>query len=339
MSPRDSILSIRDEFDRATNDISSAEQLEELRIKFLGRKSKLTNILRSLKDLSADEKREVGKLANVARKDFESRIAELSNSLSGKTAGAGPAFDYTLPGRVRKVGRLHPITRTVLDISHIFYGMGFEVVVGPDVETDFYNFEALNIPRDHPARDMQDTFYITEDIVLRTHTSPVQVRTMLSGEPPVRVIAPGKCYRNEAISSRANVLFHQIEGLYVDEGVTFANLKGVLNAFIREFFGSDVKMRLRANYFPFTEPSAEVDISCVLCGGKGCPLCKHTGWLEILGCGMVDPAVFEAVGYDSEKYSGYAFGMGIERICMLKYRVDDMRRFFKNDLRLLEQFS
>lgn len=339
MSPRDSILSIRDEFDRATNDISSAEQLEELRIKFLGRKSKLTNILRSLKDLSADEKREVGKLANVARKDFESRIAELSNSLSGKTAGAGPTFDYTLPGRVRKVGRLHPITRTVLDISHIFYGMGFEVVVGPDVETDFYNFEALNIPRDHPARDMQDTFYITEDIVLRTHTSPVQVRTMLSGEPPVRVIAPGKCYRNEAISSRANVLFHQIEGLYVDEGVTFANLKGVLNAFIREFFGSDVKMRLRANYFPFTEPSAEVDISCVLCGGKGCPLCKHTGWLEILGCGMVDPAVFEAVGYDSEKYSGYAFGMGIERICMLKYRVDDMRRFFKNDLRLLEQFS
>ncbi len=338
MSIKDQILSIRDEFNRSSATIGSTGEIDELRVRFLGRKSELTAILRTLRDLPPDERREIGKLANVLRNEFEARLSELSESLGGIGARESGSFDYTLPGRVRAIGRLHPLLRTLDEICRIFFGMGFEIAVGPDVETDYHNFEALNIPKDHPARDMQDTFYISDDAVLRTHTSPVQIRTMESRQPPVRIIAPGKCYRNEAISARANIVFHQIEGLYVDQGVTFADLKGVLLAFVKEFFGADVKMRLRANFFPFTEPSAEVDISCFLCGGKGCHLCKHTGWIEILGCGMVDPAVFEVVGYDPEKYSGYAFGMGIERICMLRYGIDDIRRFYQNDLRLLEQF-
>ncbi|MCK4656750.1 MAG: phenylalanine--tRNA ligase subunit alpha [candidate division Zixibacteria bacterium] len=338
MSAKDKILSIQEQFNQSVAEVDSQDGINELRVKFLGRKSEFTSILRSLKELEPDERKEVGRLANTLRNEFETKLSELSESSGGEAATGGKFFDYTLPGRVRKLGRLHPITRTIDDISRSFFGMGFEIVVGPDVETDYYNFEALNLPKDHPARDMQDTFYISDDVVLRTHTSPVQIRTMESREPPVRIIAPGKCYRNEAISARANIVFHQIEGLYVDVGVTFADLKGVLLAFVKEFFGSDVRMRLRASFFPFTEPSAEVDISCFLCGAKGCSLCKHTGWLEILGCGMVDPAVFEFVGYDPEKYSGYAFGMGIERICMLKYGVDDIRRFYQNDLRLLEQF-
>lgn len=338
MSVRDQILTIKEQFDQSVADADSEDRINEIRVKFLGRKSEFTSILRGLKDLSPDERREVGKLANNLRREFEEKLAGLSQSFGMEPSKAVRVFDYTLPGRVRKLGRLHPISRTVDDICRIFFGMGFEVAVGPDVETDYYNFEALNIPKEHPARDMQDTFYISDDIVMRTHTSPVQIRAMLDKPPPVRIIAPGKCYRNEAISARANIVFHQIEGLYVDEGVTFADLKGVIMAFVKEFFGSDARMRLRSSFFPFTEPSAEVDISCILCKGKGCSLCKHTGWLEILGCGMVDPAVFKAVDYDSEKYSGYAFGMGIERICMLKYGIDDIRRFYQNDLRLLEQF-
>lgn len=338
MSALEEIISIREQFLQESPNVDSEKAVEELRVKYLGRKSQLTSVLRGLKDLPPDEKREVGKLANSVRSELEAKLSEIAESLAVATQGLGDAFDYTLPGRTRKLGRIHPITRTLEDISRIFYGMGFEIVVGPDVEEDYYNFEALNIPKDHPARDMQDTFYINEEVVLRTHTSPVQVRTMKSQEPPVRIIAPGMVYRNEAISARSNAVFHQIEGLYVDVGVTFADLKGVLSVFVKEYFGEDAKMRLRANYFPFTEPSAEVDISCFICGAKGCPVCKHTGWLEILGCGMVDPAVFEAVGYDPEKYSGYAFGMGIERICMLKYRIQDIRRFYENDLRLLEQF-
>ncbi len=339
MSAKEKILSIREEFARDISAIESQGSLDELRVKYLGRKSELTSVLRGLKDLGPDERREIGKLANILRGELENQLKE---AVDGKSRfilkSYKKDFDYTLPGRKRKLGRLHPINRAIEDMCRIFFGMGFEVAVGPDVETDYYNFEALNIPKDHPARDMQDTFYISDDVVLRTHTSPVQIRTMESRQPPLRIIAPGKCYRNEAISSRANIVFHQIEGLYVDEGVTFADLKGVLLTFVKEYFGRDVKMRLRANYFPFTEPSAEVDISCFLCGAKGCSLCKHTGWLEILGCGMVDPAVFEFVGYDPEKYTGFAFGMGIERICMLKYRIDDIRRFYQNDLRLLEQF-
>ncbi|MBU1319630.1 MAG: phenylalanine--tRNA ligase subunit alpha [candidate division Zixibacteria bacterium] len=338
MSAKEDILSIREQFNLAAASVDSEGAINELRVRYLGRKSNLTAVLRGLKDLPPEEKKEVGKLANSVRIELEASLAAMLDSIQSASKKPGDVFDYTLPGRTRKLGRLHPITRTIEDISRIFYGMGFEVAVGPDVEEDYYNFEALNIPKDHPARDMQDTFYINDDVVLRTHTSPVQIRTMKSQDPPVRIIAPGKCYRNEAISARSNAVFHQIEGLYIDVGVTFADLKGVLNVFVKEYFGEDVKMRLRANYFPFTEPSAEVDISCFLCGAKGCPLCKQTGWLEILGCGMVDPAVFEAVGYDPEKYTGYAFGMGIERICMLKYRIQDIRRFYENDLRLLEQF-
>jgi phenylalanyl-tRNA synthetase alpha chain len=338
MSVKDRILSLQDEFTEAASRADSENTISELRVRFLGRKSELTSILRGLKDLSPDERKEIGKLANTLRSEFEAKLHEISESIGGRAPKEGKVFDYTLPGRVRRPGRLHPVTRTIDDICRIFFGMGFEVALGPDVETDYYNFEALNIPKNHPARDMQDTFYISSDIVLRTHTSPVQIRTMESRKPPVRIIAPGKCYRNEAISARSNIVFHQIEGLYVDEGVTFADLKGVLTAFVKEYFGPEVKMRLRANFFPFTEPSAEVDISCFLCQAEGCSLCKQTGWLEILGCGMVDPAVFEGVGYDPEKYTGYAFGMGIERICMLKYGIDDIRRFYQNDLRLLEQF-
>jgi phenylalanyl-tRNA synthetase alpha chain len=338
MSVKDDILSIKERFADDSAQVNSATELEELRIRFLGRKSELTSILRSLKDLEPSDRKEAGRLANQVRGELETAIQTISESLTSSAVSKGEVFDYTLPGRRRRMGRFHPLNRAIDDISRIFYGMGFEVAVGPDVETEHFNFEALNIPKDHPARDMQDTFYITDNVLLRTHTSPVQIRTMESRKPPVRIIAPGKCYRNEAISSRSNIVFHQIEGLYVDVGVTFADLKGVLLAFVREYFGQDVKMRLRANYFPFTEPSAEVDISCFRCKAQGCSLCKHTGWLEILGCGMVDPAVFEAVGYDPEVYTGYAFGIGIERICMLRHRIDDIRRFYQNDLRLLEQF-
>ena len=338
MSIKDQLLSIREQFDKSAVDVKSSEKLEELRIKFLGRKSELTLVLRGLKELPSNERKEIGKLANILRNQFESRLAELAESFTSAKTKPRSVFDYTLPGRIRKLGRLHPITRTIDDISRIFYGMGFEIAVGPDVETDYYNFEALNLPKDHPARDMQDTFYISEDVVLRTHTSPVQIRVMESRRPPIRVIAPGRCYRNEAISSRSNILFHQIEGLYVDERVTLADLKGVLQSFIKEFFGADVKMRLRANYFPFTEPSAEVDISCFFCGGKGCPVCKETGWLEIGGCGMVHPLVLEYGGYDPEIYSGFAAGMGIDRSTLMRYRIDDIRHFRNNDIRFLRQF-
>ncbi len=344
MSAKARISELRQAFVEESSSVSSIDQLDSIRVKYLGRKCELTSILRSLKDLPPEERREVGQFANEIRTQIEEWVKAKQTALengSGHSQAAGTVadvFDYTLPGKRRKVGRLHPVTRTLRDICHIFYGMGFEIAIGPDVEEDYYNFEALNIPKDHPARDMQDTFYISNEVVLRTHTSPVQIRTMLNNKPPIRIIAPGKCYRNEAITARSNIIFHQIEGLYVDEGVTFADLKGVLSGFIKEFFGPDIKMRLRANYFPFTEPSAEVDISCFLCKGRGCNLCKQTGWLEILGCGMVDPAGFEEVGYDPEVLTGFEFGMGIERIAMLKNGVDDIRRFYENDLRLLEQF-
>ena len=237
-----------------------------------------------------------------------------------------------------KKGHLHPITELMLEAVSILDGLGFEVAEGPEIETEYYNFGALNFPPDHPARDMQDTFYVGKDTLLRTHTSPIQIREFEKRKPPVRIIAPGRSYRQEAISARAYCVFHQLEGFYVDHNVTFADLKGVLVAFAQTYFGDDVKLRFRPSFFPFTEPSAEVDISCFLCGGKGCRICKHEGWLEILGCGMIDPNVFKSVNYDPEVYSGYAFGMGIERIAMLKYRIDDIRLFFDNDIRFLRQF-
>jgi phenylalanyl-tRNA synthetase alpha chain len=261
---------------------------------------------------------------------------------SDTATGAGPtarrSYDYTLPGRSQTRGHRHLITQTMDEVVSIFYGMGFEVADGPDIETDYYNFSALNFPPDHPARDMQDTFFINEEYLLRTHTSPVQVRTFEQRRPPVRILAPGRSYRNEAINARSYCVFHQIEGFYVDKDVTFADLKGVLTAFAEEYFGPRTQVRFRPSFFPFTEPSTEVDVTCLLCAGKGCTICKQEGWLEILGAGMIDPEVFKAVDYDPNVFSGYAFGMGVERIAMLKHGVNDIRLFYENDLRFLKQF-
>ena len=323
---------------KETKDIN---QLERIRVSFLGRKGSLSILVKRLKDLPPDEKPAAGKLANQIKNKISELLSQRLDELKvEKVEGeAGEKIlDYTLPGRKSWLGKLHPITQTLNQIGGIFYGMGFEVAKGPDVETDYYNFKALNFPEDHPAMDMQDTFYISDHILLRTHTSPVQIREFEKRKPPVKIIAPGRTYRHEAINSRSYCVFHQVEGFYVDNDVTFADLKGVLTAFVWEFFGKDVKLRFRASFFPFTEPSAEVDISCVICGGKGCSVCKHRGWLEILGAGMIDPEVFKAVGYDPEIYSGYAFGMGVERIALLKYRIDDIRLFYENDLRFLRQF-
>lgn len=317
------------------------EELEQLRIKYLGRKGIVTSLLKDLKDFDASERPALGELSNRIKNQIEESFLKRKDEiLGGQTVQAKPGslFDYTLPGRKEWPGGLHPITKVGERIIEIFYGMGFEIAKGPDVETDYYNFAALNFPEDHPARDMQDTFYVKDKILLRTHTSPVQVRVFEKRKPPIKIIAPGRCYRNEAINARSYCTFHQIEGFYVDTDVTFADLKGVLSAFVWELFGRDVRLRFRASFFPFTEPSAEVDISCFICGGKGCSVCKRSGWLEILGAGMIDPAVFEASGYDPEKYSGYAFGLGIERVAMLKYRIEDIRLFYENDLRFLKQF-
>lgn len=314
------------------------DQVEAFRVKYLGRKGIVTGMLKGLKDLDQEQRRVVGQQANDLREQIELLLAEKQSALGNGHGGTKVSEDYTLPGKVYPAGKLHPVTQTLNEISQIFHGMGFEVALGPEVETDYYNFGALNFPPDHPARDMQDTFYVGKDLVLRTHTSPVQVREFEKRKPPVRIIAPGRVYRQEAISARAYCVFHQLEGFYVDHDVTFADLKGVLTAFAQTYFSPDVKMRWRPSYFPFTEPSAEVDITCFLCGGKGCRICKGEGWVEILGCGMIDPNVFKAVNYDPEEFSGYAFGMGIERITMLKYQIDDIRLFFDNDLRFLNQF-
>ncbi len=327
------------EASRSVEQADGLDALEQLRVKFLGRKGVLTSLLKRVKEFPDSERPSLGKLCNQVKSQTEEAFLKRIDQLKQQPAGqVGGFFDYTLPGRKGWRGGLHPITQVEERIIQILHGMGFEVAKGPDVETDYYNFAALNFPEDHPARDMQDTFYIKKDVLLRTHTSPVQVREFEKRKPPVKIIAPGRCYRNEAINARAFCTFHQVEGFYVDTDVTFADLKGVLSAFVWEMFGKDVGLRFRASFFPFTEPSAEVDISCVICGGKGCSVCKRTGWVEILGAGMIDPAVFEAVGYDPEKYSGYAFGMGIERIAMLKHRIDDIRLFYENDLRFLRQF-
>lgn len=321
--------------------INKTKDLEELRIKYLGRKGILPSLFENLKKVPAESRPALGKLANEVKNQveeiFKERFEELKIQEPSKEKRA-EFFDYTLPGRKSWSGKLHPITRINETIIEIFYGMGFEVAKGPDVETDHYNFEALNFPKDHPARDMQDTFYIDDEILLRTHTSPVQIRVMEKRKPPLRIIAPGRCYRHEAINARSYCWFHQVEGFYVDTDVTFADLKGVLSAFVWELFGKEVKVRFRGSFFPFTEPSAEMDIACVNCKGKGCGLCKYRGWLEILGAGMIDPEVFKNVGYDPEVYTGYAFGMGVERIAMLKYGIDDIRLFYENDLRFLRQF-
>ncbi len=318
---------------------ANSDELEHLRVKYLGRKGALTTILRSIKELDPDSRRRVGQLANLAKESLETALAQKMSALKEAAAQAAAAqeIDVTLPGRRHPLGRLHPLTRITREICDIFLHLGFEAVEGPEVELDYYNFEALNIPPDHPARDMQDTFYFNDQVLLRTHTSPMQIRVMEKRQPPVRIIAPGKVYRRDSDMTHSP-MFHQVEGLLVDRGVTFADLKGVLTAFVHELFGPEVGLRFRPSYFPFTEPSAEIDIACVICRGEGCRVCKVTGWLEVLGAGMVHPAVFEAVGYDPEVYTGFAFGLGIERFAMLKYGIDDIRLFYDNDLRFLKQF-
>jgi phenylalanyl-tRNA synthetase alpha chain len=311
-----------------------------VKTKYLGRKGLLTAALRQVSQAPADVRPALGRRANEIKEMLAARIeAALQDLAAGSKEAAllEERIDVTLPGRGTSPGRLHPITQTTREICRIFAGFGFSVAEGPEVERDYYNFEALNMPPDHPARDMQDTFYIEEGVVLRTHTSPVQVRTMEKQRPPVRIISPGRVYRPDSDVSHTP-MFHQVEGLLVDRGITFGDLKGLLAAFLKQIFGDETVLRFRPSFFPFTEPSAEVDIRCVMCGGKGCRVCGQSGWLEILGSGMVDPAVFENVGYDPEEVTGFAFGLGVERIAMLKYGINDIRLFFENDVRFLEQF-
>jgi phenylalanyl-tRNA synthetase alpha chain len=315
-------------------------EVEALRVELLGRKGKLTGILKGLGRLDPAQRPQAGKLANEVKETLSKRFDQHRQRLAAahrKADLATGAVDVSLPGRRSFSGHVHPITTVIGDITDIFVRMGFAVARGPEVELDYYNFEALNIPADHPARQMQDTFYVADDVVLRTHTSPVQVRVMERQAPPVAVIVPGKVYRCDSDLTHTP-MFHQVEGLLVDVDVTFADLKGVLTTFLQEFFRPDIGIRFRPSYFPFTEPSAEVDIACVICGGRGCRVCSETGWLEVLGCGMVDPAVYRFVDYDPEQVTGFAFGMGVERLAMLRYGIDDLRLFFGNDLRFLEQF-
>jgi len=315
--------------------LKGPDDMEKFRVAYIGKKGLLTSMMKRLGDLPAHERPEIGKLANRIKVDISKLIEEKTDFRLPKST-TGPV-DVTLPGREPHRGHLHPITQVIKEVCQIFYGMGFRVVKGPNVELDYYNFEALNFPKDHPARDMQDTLYVSEKVVLRTHTSPIQVRVMERQKPPVSVIAPGKVYRRDSDVSHTP-MFHQVEGLLVDRGVSFGDLKGTLTSFVHQMFGGDTALRFRPSFFPFTEPSAEVDIQCVICGGEGCRTCSHTGWLEILGAGMVDPEVYGFVDYDPEIYSGFAFGMGIERIAMLKYGIDDIQLFFRNDMRFLRQF-
>jgi len=320
--------------------ISRASDLEAFRVRFLGRKGGLlTTIMRRLADVPKEERPRLGQLANTVKKEVTRLFEAKKESLEaqGQAAGPGKDRDLSLPGRWIPAGRPHPVSQVMEEICTIFAGMGFGVAEGPDVETDHYNFEALNIPRHHPARDMHDTFYVSESILLRTHTSPMQARIMEQQEPPLRWIAPGKVYRCDSDITHTP-MFMQVEGFLVDRRVSFADLKGVLTLFLRRMFRQELSVRFRPSFFPFTEPSAEVDISCVICGGQGCRVCKRTGWIEILGAGMIDPEVLKMVGYDPEQFSGFAFGLGVERIAMLKYGINDIRLYYENDLRFLAQF-
>ncbi len=324
------------------NDLKACNDLESLNtntIKYLGRKAgKITSLFRDLSGVLPEEKPLIGQKINDLKTTAVKSIEEKTRQIE-KESGGPSTLDLTLPGRSEYVGRLHPLTIIQEEIISIFEGMGFEVTIGPEIESDYYNFEALNIPQDHPARDLQDTFYLSDGMLLRTHTSPVQIRVMERQKPPIRIIAPGRVFRKDTPDATHSPVFYQVEGLYVDEGVTLAELKGVLLTFARALFGPNIDIRFRSGFFPFTEPSVEYDFSCMMCKSKGCSICKGTGWIEISGAGMVDPAVFETVGYNSELYTGYAWGIGVERIAMLKYRIDDIRLFYENDVRFLEQFS
>ena len=321
--------------------VADRAALENVRVKFLGKKGELTAILRGMKDLSAEERPVIGQLANDVRAAIETAIEAASKGVEEAALNARlarEAIDVTMPGEEPVIGVKHPLTLVLDEIKDIFIGMGFEIAEGPEVELDHYNFEALNIPKNHPARDTQDTFYISDNVVLRTQTSPVQVRTMEQRRPPIRIIAPGRVYRSDAIDATHSPLFHQIEGLVVDRGVTMADLKATLEVFAKRLYGEDTVVRFRPHHFPFTEPSAEMDVMCFMCHGEGCRLCKGEGWIEILGCGMVHPKVLETCDIDPDEYSGWAFGMGLERVVMRRFKIDDIRMFFENDVRFLHQF-
>ena len=319
------------------------KDLEDARVRLLGKKGEITKLFDEFRTIAPELKREFGQKLNVLKKEATSKIEELKANAQAAGQTADDSFDATLPGDIRDLGSRHPVSIARQQIVSIFRKFGYDVAEGPEIEDDYHVFEALNFPPNHPARDMQDTFFVSaghpNPLLLRTHTSSVQVRAMEKMQLPIRVICPGRVFRNEAISARAHCIFHQVEGLYIDENVTFADLKQAILLFAREMFGPDTQIRMRPSYFPFTEPSAEVDVSCNICHGKGCNICKGTGWLEILGCGMVDPNVLEASGIDSKKYSGFAFGMGSERIAMLKWQVNDLRHYFENDMRFLREFS
>ena len=321
--------------------INTSKELDDLRIKFLGKKGELTAILKGMGSLSQEERPVIGQVANEVREEIEAAIkssleniskAELEKKLNEDR------IDVTMPAKTVESGSLHPLTKVLNELYDIFIGMGFTIADGPEVELDYYNFEALNIPKDHPARDTQDTFYVNDNVVLRTQTSSVQIRTMEHNKPPIRIIAPGRVYRSDAVDATHSPVFHQIEGLVVDKGITMANLKGTLEVFLKKLYGSNINVRFRPHHFPFTEPSAEVDVSCFVCDGSGCKVCKGEGFIEILGAGMVHPKVLEICGIDPEEYSGFAFGVGLERIVMGKYDIDDLRLFYENDLRFLKQF-
>lgn len=337
---QDRINEIKQKALNAIEQVSSLRDLEAVQVEVLGKKGSLTQLRRNMGDVPAAERPAIGQMVNEARLQVEQSIAQRKSELEAQTLQENmekEAIDVTLPGRNQVNGTYHPITLVWEEVKQIFIGLGFEVVEGPEVELDYYNFEALNVPRHHPARDMQDTFYITDDLLLRTQTSPVQVRTMLQQDPPVRIIAPGKVYRVDADHTHTP-MFHQVEGLLVDKHVTLGDLKGTLTLFARRMFGKQRAVRFRPSYFPFTEPSAEMDVSCFMCEGAGCRLCKNEGWIEILGAGMVNPRVFEMVNYNPDNVSGFAFGMGLERIAMLLYGLEDIRHLFESDIRFLHQF-
>ncbi|OBR94520.1 phenylalanine--tRNA ligase alpha subunit [Clostridium ragsdalei P11] len=315
--------------------------IEDIRVKYLGKKGELTKILRGMKDLSKEERPAIGKLANEVRSTLENAIEEASKKIKSSATQAklqNETIDITMPGIKQTVGKRHPLEQTLEEMKQIFISMGFTIEEGPEVEKDYYNFEALNIPKNHPARGEQDTFYINENVVLRTQTSPIQVRTMEKQKPPIKMISPGKVYRSDSVDATHSPIFYQMEGLVVDKGITFANLKGTLELFAKKLFGNDISTKFRPHHFPFTEPSAEMDASCFVCHGKGCRVCKGEGWIELLGCGMVHPQVLRNCGIDPEVYSGFAFGMGVDRMVMLKYGIDDIRNMYESDMRFLNQF-
>lgn len=322
--------------------VTSREEAEKIRIEVLGKKGELTQILRGMGELSPEERKETGQIANKVRSEIEGLLNEKFEQLKAAAKEAQfklEKLDVTEPGKPVNLGVKHPLTITMEEISKVFMNMGFSIVEGPEVETVFNNFDALNADPHHPARDMTDTFYITDDVLLRTQTSPVQVRTLMSQKPPIKVISPGRCFRCDTPDATHSPMFHQVEGLVVDEGITMADLKGTLDSFAKQMFGTSTKTKFRPHHFPFTEPSAEVDVSCFKCGGKGCKVCKGSGWIEILGCGMVHPNVLKVGNLDTEKYTGFAFGMGVERVAMLKYGVEDIRLFYENDMRFINQFK